>query len=144
MNEAPFEDYVHDDEHVTPELWRSIERSLQSREDLLISYVARHAPTGEFVGFTNLNYQGLHPEQAWVWNTGIDPKHRNKGLGRWIKAAMMLEVLDNFPLIERMDTFNAGSNEAMLTINVAMGFKPLVVQVNWQGDTETMRSNLGI
>ncbi len=144
MNEAPMEDFIHEDEHTTPKLWRTIEQTLDSREDLLLSYVAVHKLTGEFAGFTSVTYQTLHPTQAWVWNTGVDPAHRNKGLGRWVKAAMMIKVLDEYPAIERLDTLNAGSNEAMLNINVAMGFQPLVVQVNWQGDTATMRERLGV
>lgn len=144
MNEAPMEDYIHEDEHTTPDLWRTIENELASRQDQLLSLVAVHKPTGDFAGFTNLNYQTLNPAQAWVWNTGIDPDHRNNGLGRWIKALMMIRALDDYPTIERLDTYNAGSNEAILNINVAMGFKPLVVQVNWQGETATMRDRLGV
>lgn len=142
MHGAPFEDLIRDDEVTTPKLWRQIEAALEAKKDQLVSYVARHKPTGEFVGFTNLNYQSLHPSQAWVWNTGVDPSHRNMGLGRWMKATMMLTVLDEFPAIERLDTFNAGSNQPMLNINVAMGFRPLVDQINWQGETAEMRRRL--
>lgn len=144
MNEAPMEDFVREKEHTTPEMWRAIEAILESRGDRLLTYVARHNPSGEFVGLSNLNYQGMLPEQAWVWNTGVDPAHRNKGLGRWLKAAVMLTVLDEYPRIERMDTFNADSNDAMLGINIAMGFRPLLVIVNWQGDTAVWRERLGI
>lgn len=144
MNEAPMEDFIHEDEHTTPELWRNLEKELAHRKDRLLTYVAVHRPTGDFVGFTNLNYMEYFPEQAWVWNTGIDPKHRNLGLGRWVKAAMTLRMLDEYPEVERLDTFNAGSNEAMLNINVEMGFKPMMVQVNWQGDTAMMKERLGV
>lgn len=144
MNEAPFEDFVHEDEVTTPEKWRAEEGALASRQDKLIFYIARHQPSGEFVGFTNMAYQTLQPEQGWVWNTGVRSDHRNKGLGRWVKAAMMLHLLDELPEVQRLDTFNAGSNEPMLNINVEMGFKPMQVIVNWQGDLATMRENLGV
>lgn len=144
MNDAPFEDYVHEDEIMTPEKWRAEEAALASRQDKLIFYIARHEPSDEFVGFTNMAYQTLQPEQGWVWNTGVRSDHRNKGLGRWVKAAMMLHLLDQLPEVRRLDTFNAGSNEPMLNINVEMGFKPLQVIVNWQGDLATMRGNLGV
>jgi GNAT superfamily N-acetyltransferase len=144
MNDAPFEDFVHEDEIMTPEKWRAEEGALAARQDRLIFHIARHKPTGEFVGFTNMAYQALAPEQGWVWNTGVHRDHRNKGLGRWVKAAMMLYILDQLPEVRRMDTFNASSNEPMLDINVEMGFKPLQVIVNWQGDLAAMRANLGV
>lgn len=144
MNDAPFEDFVHEDEIMTPEKWRAEEGSLASRQDKLIFHIVRHKPSGEFVGFTNMAYQQLFPEQGWVWNTGVHGDHRNKGLGRWVKAAMTLYILDELPEVRRMDTFNAGSNQPMLDINVEMGFKPLQVIVNWQGDLATMRGNLGV
>ncbi len=144
MNDAPFEDYVHEEEKTTPENWRELERVLTERGDKLLNYVARHRETGEFVGFTNLNVASLWPEQSFIWNTGVHSDHRNKGLGRWIKASMTLHVLDHYPLIERMDTWNAGSNEPMLNINVAMGFRPVLVQVSWQGELAKLRQNLGV
>lgn len=144
MNDAPFEDFVHDDEQMSTKTWRDIEKSAAEMQDQMLASVAVHRETGEFVGFTNTQYRGLNPPQAQVWNTGIDPKHRNKGLGRWIKADMANWILDEYPEVERLDTFNAGSNEAMLNINVEMGFKPLLVVVNWQGETAGMRKNLGV
>jgi len=144
MNTAPMEEFVRDDEKISVEMWRDIEKMLGARDDVLTHCIAVHEPTGDYVGFTSLCYQNLYPPQAWVWNTGVDPTHRDKGLGRWIKAEMMLKVLDSLPGVERLDTFNAGSNEPMLNINVAMGFKPMLVVVNWQGDLATMREQLGI
>lgn len=144
MNTAPMEDFVHEDEWITAPMWREIEKMLAARGDVLTHCVVVHEPSGDYVGFTSLCYQALYPPQAWVWNTGVDPAHRDKGLGRWIKAAMMLRVLDEHPGVERLDTFNAGSNEPMLNINVAMGFKPLHVVVNWQGETATIRDRIGV
>ena len=144
MNTAPMEEFVRDDEKISVEMWRDIEKMLGARDDVLTHCIAVHEPTGDYVGFTSFCYQNLYPPQAWVWNTGVDPTHRDKGLGRWIKAEMMLKVLDSLPGVERLDTFNAGSNEPMLNINVAMGFKPMLVVVNWQGDLATMREQLGV
>jgi hypothetical protein len=45
--------------------------------------------------------------------------------------------------VTRVDTFNAGSNEPMLNINVAMGFRPIHLSRAWQGDLATARRRLG-
>ncbi len=39
--------------------------------------------------------------------------------------------------VDRLDTWNAGSNAPMLGINVSMGFKRICVYNTWQGDLAT-------
>jgi GNAT superfamily N-acetyltransferase len=78
------------------------------------------------------------------WDTGVDPAHRNLGLGRWMKAAMAFYLRENHPEVERIDTENAGSNAPMLNLNIEMGFKPILVQNVWQGDLATVRRNLSV
>ena len=139
MNTAPREDYEEDDEVVTPEIWREYEGSVATRMGRLHNLVAVHLPTGRFVGYTQINTQDLQPDLAWQWATGVDPEHRNKGLGRWLKAALIEQVISDYPKVTRVDTDNADSNEPMLNINVAMGFKPLLISQVWQGDLAEMR-----
>ena len=144
MNTAPREDFVEEDEIVTPERWREREESVASSGNRLHILVAVHRPTGGFAGYTQIMTQGLQPDLAWQHDTGVDPTHRNKGLGRWLKASMILRIIDEFPEVTRVDTFNAGSNEPMLNINVAMGFRPVHLSNAWQGDLETMQLSLGV
>ena len=134
LNTAPMDDFEMDDEVFTPEMWRDQEAKTAAQKTKLHTLVAVHKPTGDFVGSTTLEFDELWPEQAWQWETVTHPDHRNKGIGRWLKAAM-IQKLDDFPApVERIDTFNAGSNEPMLNINIAMGFKPILIADNYQGD----------
>ena len=96
MNSAPQEDYVEEEEEImTPEIWRDLERKYGvEAEREILTYVARHKPTGELAGYTNVAYRRLQPDLVEQWDTGVDPKHRNKGLGRWVKAAMALKPTD--------------------------------------------------
>jgi GNAT superfamily N-acetyltransferase len=144
MNTAPQEDFEEDPEVVTPEIWRSWEEQDALRQVHFLIQIARHKPTGELVGLSELIYQRLHPAQAYQANTGVLPDHREKGLGRWLKAAMLVELREAYPEIERIDTDNAGSNEPMLNINVALGFKPILREHVWQGDTATLRERLAV
>jgi GNAT superfamily N-acetyltransferase len=143
MNTAPLEDYEMEEEHITPENWRDIEASVLQGQNQIHNLTAVHRPTGEFVGYTQLKTQGLQPDLAWQWDTGVHPDHRNKGLGRWLKAAMVMKVATEHPEVKRIDTENAGSNEPMLNINLAMGFKPIHEAGVWQGDLATARASLG-
>lgn len=143
MNTAPMEDYEHEDETLTPELWRQAEESVLAEHSLVHNLVAVHVPSGAFAGFTQIKTQDLQPDLAWQWNTGVHPDHRNKGLGRWLKADMIQRIVHDYPGLTRVDTYNAGSNEPMLNINIAMGFKPVLLSTIWQGDLATVRERFG-
>lgn len=142
MNTAPREDFEEEDEVLTPERWRETEANVIDSKCQLHNMIAAHRPTGDFVGYTQIKTQDLQPDLAWQWDTGVDPNHRNKGLGRWVKAAMIKRVVNAHPALTRVDTFNAGSNEPMLNINVEMGFKPVWIDRAWQGDLAGVRENL--
>lgn len=139
MNTAPREDFEEDDWILTPENWREMEENVIESSCQMHNLIAVHQPTGDFAGYTQIKTQDFQPELAWQWDTGVDPAHRNKGLGRWLKAAMIKRMLESYPELERVDTFNAGSNEPMLNINVAMGFAPVHISTTWQGPLATVR-----
>jgi len=143
MNTAPREDFEEDDYVLTPQIWRDTEEKMTSSLHELHTYVAVHKPSGDFVGSTTINTDKLQPEQAWQWETVVHPDHRNKGLGRWLKAANIVKVVAERPKADHLDTWNAGSNEPMLNINIAMGFKPILVTDAWQGNLATARERLG-
>lgn len=142
MNTAPLDDLERDDDVFTPERWRAYEASLTEQGFEPWVLCARHDGSGELAGFTELVFPVRWPEMAWQEDTGVWPKHRNRGLGRWLKAAMALRVLDSRPAVRRIETWNAGSNEAMLGINVAMGFEPLENWGDWQAPVERVRERL--
>lgn len=144
MNTAPREAFEEDDEVLTPSEWRDTEEKAKATGIVLNTLVAVHRPTGEFVGSTTVHTDLLQPDQAWQWETVVHPGHRNRGLGRWLKAAMLLRILDEYPQVERIDTWNAGSNQPMLAINRAMGFRTILVHNVWQGELGTARDRLEV
>ena len=143
MNTAPKEDLEFDDATYTPEKWRDIEEKELAQGSRLVAYVAVDRATGQFVGLSEIIVQKHQPDLAWQGDTGVHPDHRNMGLGRWLKAAAIKKVMADHPDIERIDTGNAGSNEPMLNINVAMGYHPILLTNAWQGDLALVRERLG-
>ena len=125
MNTAPLEDLEYDDEVFTVERLRDRERNWAERGTEWRTLVAVHKPTGEMVGHTDVMLPSRWPERAYQNDTGVNPSHREKGLGRWLKAQMLLDIIEWHPAITSIGTFNAGSNDAMLGINYAMGFRTL-------------------
>ena len=142
MNTAPLDDYEEDDLVVTPEIWRDTEAKANAAQTDINTFVAVHKFSGDFVGSTSLETDRLWPEQAWQYETVVDPEHRNKGLGRWLKASMIEKLATLNVPVDRVDTWNAGSNAPMLGINIAMGFKPICVYNTWQGDLATAKELL--
>jgi GNAT superfamily N-acetyltransferase len=74
--------------------------------------------------------------------TGVFPQYRNKGLGRWLKAAMLDKVLKERPQAKYVRTGNADTNVAMLKINTALGFKPYMAEALWQVDLQNVLAYL--
>jgi GNAT superfamily N-acetyltransferase len=132
MNTAPLDDLDIEDEIWTPEETRAWQASLQARGHQGWVLAARHDATGRFAGFTEMGFWPWEPQRAAQGDTGVDPAHRNLGLGRWLKAAMLQRLLRERPDVRHVDTGNAGSNRPMLAINVALGFKPQWLGGFWQ------------
>lgn len=144
MHTAPKEDLEFEFQEWTPDKWRELEKNHSKAGTRMVGHVALDRATSDFVGLSNIYIQGYQTDLAWQGDTGVHPDHRNMGLGRWMKGATVLRVLEEHPEIERVDTFNAGSNEAMLNINLEMGYRTILVTHAWQGDLETVRKRLGV
>jgi ribosomal protein S18 acetylase RimI-like enzyme len=74
--------------------------------------------------------------------TGVDPATRGRGLGKWIKAAMLLQVRETHPETVYVTTENAGSNDAMLAINHRLGFRLVREATTYQIGLEELRRKL--
>lgn len=144
MHTAPKEDLDFEFETWTPERWRDHEEKMVAAGNNMAAHVAVHSATGDFVGLSDIFLQTHQPEIAWQGDTGVHPEHRNKGLGRWLKAATISRVRAEHPEVDRIDTNNAGSNEAMLGINVEMGYKPILLTSAWQGDLALVSERLSV
>jgi mycothiol synthase len=142
MNTQPKGDLQMDDEHISPEVIRDMEKvKFGAGGKRVISYV-KHRNTGEFAGYTELEW---HPTRASIVSqeaTGVNLQHRNQGLGRWLKAANLKEMLALNPEAKFVRTGNANVNAAMLKINIELGFEPYHAATVWQGNTDTILEKL--
>ena len=64
--------------------------------------------------------------------TAVRPEYRGRGIGKWIKATMLLHLRELYPDLKWISTDNAESNAPMLKINRALGFKPYLTGVEYQ------------
>jgi GNAT superfamily N-acetyltransferase len=97
----------------------------------LLEVVRQEGVTSKLVGYTELRLPLAQPWLADQGDTGVDPAHRGLGLGRWLKAAKALRLLDERPEVRAVETWNAGGNEPMLAINRAVGLGPACRWQRW-------------
>jgi GNAT superfamily N-acetyltransferase len=130
MNTAP-RSAGDQDVHSTSAEVRAFQETLLRRMGWVWTACACHDATSKLVGFTQLMATRARPWLGQQWDTGVDPAHRNLGLGRWLKAANALRLIDERPEVATIETWNAGVNAAMLAINDAMGFRPVAEWQEW-------------
>jgi mycothiol synthase len=142
MNAAPRGELEIEDTVVTPRMIREGETYLFANGSRRLIACARHAASGVLVGFTELFWNPKRATLVWQQNTGVVEAHRNKGLGRWLKAANMDAMLRTNPAARFVRTGNADSNAPMLAINRQMGFAPFVAEIGWQGSAPAVAQRL--
>lgn len=142
-NTAPRDDLEMDDQVHTAERHRENEERNLAQGGSSWTMVAEEVSSGQLAGFTDLYFSADHDDIAWQGWTAVDPAHRNLGLGRWLKAAMALKLVEAKPAVRNVDTWNAFSNGPMLNINIAMGFELIRGYSDWQAPTERFAEHLG-
>ncbi len=121
-NMMPRDDLDIGDEVFTPERVRQTEAGIAEGGGTILTAVTREED-GTISGLTVMGY---FPEEDWMihqWMTGVRRPYRGRGLGKWIKAAMLLRVREEFPQVRVVRTGNAFSNAPMLSINERLGFQ---------------------
>ncbi|MHA6760187.1 GNAT family N-acetyltransferase [Streptacidiphilus sp. PAMC 29251] len=57
-------------------------------------------------------------------DTAVLKQHRGRGLGLWVKAAMLQWLLGAHPEVDQVETVCALTNQHMIAINEELGFRP--------------------
>ena len=123
LNTIPFEQMDHGEIVVTPDQFREWYARAELTGGVQCTVMTRE-PDGVISGITDTMWAPYHRTIVYQQFTGVRPDARGRGLGKWIKAAMLLHLRELYPELEWIATDNAGSNAPMLKINRAMGFRP--------------------
>jgi mycothiol synthase len=131
-----------EDMHFTVDMVREMESSFLASGKVRWTVYARERSTGRIAGFHEISFYPDWHDVIDVGFTGVFAEFQNRGLGRWLKAAMTQRILDELPDAKRVVTGNATVNEPMLNINHALGFRPAHQEVIWQMPVETAEAYL--
>jgi mycothiol synthase len=143
MNQQPLGTLELEDMHYTPEQLRQIEQSIFSDGSQRWTCYAYESASGAFAGFTFVVWNPNRPDVMQQGDTGVWPRYRNRGLGRWLKATMLDKILNERPQVKFIRTGNADNNAAMLKINHELGFQPYMSNTLWQLETLQVQQYLG-
>jgi GNAT superfamily N-acetyltransferase len=142
MNTIPWEDLEHGDIVFTaPKLRDRYAR--MGTLDMTQHTVLTREPDGVISGITDVSYTPHLPTIVEQMYTGVRPDSRGRGLGKWIKAAMLEKLRAQYPHAEWMITGNAESNGPMLSINHRLGFKEYRSGAEYQISRERLAEVVG-
>ncbi len=139
---APHDTLDLHETHWTPAGYREFEDYTAQGGHQQWVLVAREQATGALAGFTEVTWNPATPTLLFQGGTMVLPQYQNRGLGRWLKAAMLAKVLQDRPAVRYVRTGNADSNAPMLHINTELGFRPYIATTVWQITTEQVRRYL--
>ena len=132
VSDAPMGELQWDAPQVDVARLREVEAAQAASRWRIFSAGAVHQPTGRLVALTTIGGQESTPWHAYQWITLVDPPHRGHRLGALVKVENLRYALRHQPELRVIDTWNAAVNRHMISINEAMGFRPVDAWVNWQ------------
>ncbi|XKH53417.1 GNAT family N-acetyltransferase [Citricoccus nitrophenolicus] len=98
----------------------------------MITTAARDRSTGQLVGHSDIETFADLPQATYQGNTLVHPEHRGRGLAVLLKAVNVSQLLRLKPEAERLYTWNAAENGAILRANQELGFVPVATHPAWQ------------
>jgi GNAT superfamily N-acetyltransferase len=131
VEDAPMGDLTIEPQKVDAARVRGVEAALAAWQ-IRTYHSGLRDDSGRLVAWTTLSMnQGL-PWHAFQQITIVDPAHRGHRLGTVVKIENLRYALEHEPELRVIDTFNAATNDHMIAINEAMGFRPVDAWENWQ------------
>ncbi len=137
FNQQPFGKAEHGVYVFTPQTIRE-RAGRYAASDMTWTVAATVEPDGTVSGLTETGVERGRPTFLFQLLTGVQAGHRGRGLGKWLKAEMLLRVRREFPQVRVVVTGNASSNAAMLSINERLGFRTHKEPVNVEMKAEDL------
>jgi GNAT superfamily N-acetyltransferase len=123
INDAPRDDLDMEDDVYSPERIRAYEEAQAKSDRTIHRVVARAKDTGELAGHTVVAVERERPHIGEQHDTAVSRDHRGHRLGALLKSAMLLNLRDAEPALAQVDTWNAESNDHMISINEQLNYK---------------------
>lgn len=123
INDAPTDDLDIEDEVFSAERMRGYEAAQLARGHRMYRTVVRHRETGDWAGHSVVVVNGQEPTRGDQHDTSVVAAHRGHRLGLLLKTDMNLWLRQAEPQLESIGTWNAESNDHMIGVNEAIGYR---------------------
>ncbi len=141
LNTIPFEGLDHGEIVITPDHMRDYYSRLEIADERLHTILTRE-PDGVISAITDTSWAPHRPTIIEQRFTGVRPDAQGRGLGKWIKAAMLAHLQALYPDARWVATDNAGSNAPMLAINKKLGFKQFRAATEYQISRDNLAARI--
>lgn len=121
--EAPSGEMVREARAVDVAAWREKERLRQRQGRTSYHTVAMDA-AGQVTAYSTLFSSVHEPHLAYQGGTLVRADQRGHRLGLAVKVANQRRLQEAEPWVERVRTWNAGSNQHMVAVNELLGYAP--------------------
>jgi GNAT superfamily N-acetyltransferase len=142
INDAPLDDLDIEDEVYSPQRIRDYETAGELRGERFYRLLARHRDTGELAGHTVVAVEGHRPGIGHQHDTSVVRSHRGHRLGLLLKSGMNLWLAGTEPQLQTIDTWNAESNDHMISVNEALGYRWMAREVQFQKTLPDVQSRV--
>ncbi|WP_051247451.1 GNAT family N-acetyltransferase [Nocardioides halotolerans] len=132
INDAPTDDLDIEDEVFSAERMRGYETAQLARGHRMFRVWARHRETGEQAGHTVVLVEEERPHLAHQHDTAVVRAHRGHRLGLLLKTEMNLWLREVQPQLAEISTWNAESNDHMIGVNDAIGYRVVGRELEFQ------------
>ncbi|NHK32712.1 MAG: GNAT family N-acetyltransferase [Asgard group archaeon] len=122
----------------TPDIRRQYEEYYTELGYSIFTLLAKEKD-GTLSGLTEIRQHESSPFRVTQDLTGVREQFRGRGLGKWLKAEMAFLIREKFPEVRYIQTGNAETNEAMLSINNRMGFKEHRTNAEYKFSVEKLK-----
>lgn len=134
VSDAPMGDLQWEVPKVDVARVREREDAIAAAQQRVYATGAVHEETGRLVALTDLAIERSSPWHAWQWITLVEPQHRGHRLGALLKVENLRYARERAPELRVVNTWNAAVNDHMISINEALGYRPVDRWINWQQD----------
>lgn len=138
-NQAPRDRLEGGDYVTTPESYKKNEERAKIMKTK--KYIALTVEkNGEVSGLTELSYYTQNNTMSQGL-TAVLENYRGRKIGKWLKASLLVHIKDKYK-VEYINTFNAESNDSMLSINRRLGYNKHGELINYQIKLEKLKNYL--
>jgi GNAT superfamily N-acetyltransferase len=123
INDAPNEELDIEDEVFSAERYRDFRAGQAAHGRRIYQLAARHRATGVLAGHTVVGVDEQTPFYGHQYDTSVLRDHRGHRLGLLLKLGMVQWLAEAEPQLRTLDTWNTASNQHMIAVNEALGYR---------------------